>query len=338
MPGRSFVAGSGYRFGFQNQEMESELFQGAIYFTYRIEDSRIGRFLTIDPLSNEYPFNSPYAFSENRLMDSRELEGLEKVDVNSYTPPFVGAGIRIYNLFNSNTAYNRTVGGLVHASEATMNNASDNYQYQTQTGNYNPIVPEQIREINHTFTDIQSKSEIIGGVAKFANTVLTIQSALELAPTSAFSSMDNSMKIGFSNYKLSSTASKETYLFRFDTRTPDEIYSQGGFIAKGNEYNLQSHVFENTSNSGYISTTQNPTFARTELGSGYVYTIRNNGLGINVNSVIPDNKFSYEMEVAFRDKIPNSEIKGARYVSKAKFTGDFNSNPNFKINCNVSDW
>lgn len=44
-----------------------------------MHDPRIGRFLSIDPLAPEYPHNSPYAFSENRVIDMVELEGLEGV-------------------------------------------------------------------------------------------------------------------------------------------------------------------------------------------------------------------------------------------------------------------
>lgn len=49
----------------------------SIFFKYRVHDPRIGRFLSIDPLAPKYPWNSPYAFSENRVIDGIELEGLE---------------------------------------------------------------------------------------------------------------------------------------------------------------------------------------------------------------------------------------------------------------------
>ncbi|MEZ4775870.1 MAG: polymorphic toxin type 44 domain-containing protein [Bacteroidia bacterium] len=49
----------------------------AVSYKYRVEDPRLGRFLSVDPLSAEYPWNSPYAFSENRVIDGIELEGLE---------------------------------------------------------------------------------------------------------------------------------------------------------------------------------------------------------------------------------------------------------------------
>jgi len=42
-----------------------------------MHDPRIGRFFAVDPLAPKYPHNSPYAFSENRVIDMVELEGLE---------------------------------------------------------------------------------------------------------------------------------------------------------------------------------------------------------------------------------------------------------------------
>ena len=47
-------------------------------YTFRMHDPRIGRFFSIDPLTTKYPWYSPYAFSGNRVIDSRELEGLER--------------------------------------------------------------------------------------------------------------------------------------------------------------------------------------------------------------------------------------------------------------------
>jgi len=37
----------------------------------------VGRFFNIDPLATKYPYNSPYAFQENKLGMGVELEGLE---------------------------------------------------------------------------------------------------------------------------------------------------------------------------------------------------------------------------------------------------------------------
>jgi hypothetical protein len=43
-----------------------------------MHDPRIGRFFARDPSASKYPWNSPYAFSENNVIAYVELEGLEK--------------------------------------------------------------------------------------------------------------------------------------------------------------------------------------------------------------------------------------------------------------------
>ncbi|WP_367890805.1 RHS repeat-associated core domain-containing protein [Ferruginibacter sp.] len=47
-------------------------------FTFRMYDPRLGRFLSVDPIAKNYPHSSPYAFAENDVIRSIDLEGLEK--------------------------------------------------------------------------------------------------------------------------------------------------------------------------------------------------------------------------------------------------------------------
>ena len=73
------VSAETYRYGFQGQEKDDEI-KGAgnsVNYTYRMHDPRLGRFFAVDPLFREFPWNSPYAFSENILISHDELEGLE---------------------------------------------------------------------------------------------------------------------------------------------------------------------------------------------------------------------------------------------------------------------
>jgi RHS repeat-associated protein len=78
MPGRNGSTGD-YRYGFQGQETDDEVTgsESHVSYKYRMHDARLGRFLSLDPLAPDYPHNSPYAFSENRVIDGVELEGLE---------------------------------------------------------------------------------------------------------------------------------------------------------------------------------------------------------------------------------------------------------------------
>jgi RHS repeat-associated protein len=79
MKERTFAAQE-YTYGFNGQEQDGDLMDGAVIFKYRIHDPRIGRFLSVDPLAPEYPWNSAYAFAENQVIWGIDLEGRE-IDV-----------------------------------------------------------------------------------------------------------------------------------------------------------------------------------------------------------------------------------------------------------------
>ena len=74
----------GYRYFFNGQEADNEVLgEGALHaFEYRMHDTRIGRFWSVDPLAGKFPWNSVYAFAENRVVDGMELEGLEYLDAD----------------------------------------------------------------------------------------------------------------------------------------------------------------------------------------------------------------------------------------------------------------
>jgi RHS repeat-associated protein len=62
---------------FQGQEHVTDLDLGWDSFKWRNHMPDIGRFFNVDPLANDYVYNSPYAFSENSVVKYVELEGLE---------------------------------------------------------------------------------------------------------------------------------------------------------------------------------------------------------------------------------------------------------------------
>lgn len=94
-----------YRFGFQRQERDDEV-KGegnSVNYKYRMHDVRVGRFFAVDPIGNEYPWNSKYAFSENRLIDGVELEGLEYANSVQNAFAWIQYGFADYfgGIFNS---------------------------------------------------------------------------------------------------------------------------------------------------------------------------------------------------------------------------------------------
>jgi len=66
MPGRQYQA-SDYRYGFNDKEKDDEIKGNgnSLDFGARMYDTRLGRFLSIDPKYQEYPDWSPYLFAAN---------------------------------------------------------------------------------------------------------------------------------------------------------------------------------------------------------------------------------------------------------------------------------
>ncbi|GIV44930.1 MAG: hypothetical protein KatS3mg035_2053 [Bacteroidia bacterium] len=79
MEGRNLEI-TNYRFGFQGQEGDDEVFgkNNLWAYKYRLHDARLGRFFSVDPLEKNFPWNSSYGFSENCVISCIELEGAER--------------------------------------------------------------------------------------------------------------------------------------------------------------------------------------------------------------------------------------------------------------------
>jgi RHS repeat-associated protein len=105
-------------FSFNGQEKDDQL-KGEgnqLDFKFRSYDSRLGRFMSVDPLFRSYPWNSPYAFSMNRVIDGIDLEGLEYLNANEARVEFKYGRLQVkvqnflrvnrsaWNNANSNTA------------------------------------------------------------------------------------------------------------------------------------------------------------------------------------------------------------------------------------------
>jgi RHS repeat-associated protein len=80
MPGRAFSSGS-YRYGFGNQEMDNEVSGtgNTLDFGERIYSSRLGKFLSVDPLTAKFPMLTPYQYASNRPINGIDLDGLEYI-------------------------------------------------------------------------------------------------------------------------------------------------------------------------------------------------------------------------------------------------------------------
>jgi RHS repeat-associated protein len=78
-PDRKWSLGN-YRYGFNGKENDNEVKGEGNQQDYgmRVYDPRIGKFLSVDPLTKDYPWNSTYSFAEGDPINFIDLDGGEK--------------------------------------------------------------------------------------------------------------------------------------------------------------------------------------------------------------------------------------------------------------------
>jgi RHS repeat-associated protein len=134
MPGRKL--NGGYRYGFNGKENDNEVKGEGNQQDYgmRIYDGRIGKFLSVDPLTKGFPQLTPYQFASNSPIANIDLDGLERIHFTrakekdgstkltlignedfsetKWDPGYDGKGITGYHLFKTTT--NPRVEYVVH--------------------------------------------------------------------------------------------------------------------------------------------------------------------------------------------------------------------------------
>jgi RHS repeat-associated protein len=118
MPGRSYSAQSGYRYGFNGKENDNEV-RGEgnqIDYSRRVYDIRLGRFLSVDPLQKKFANLTPYQFSSNDPIESIDLDGLERCD---YRLSFVNSNPKLDLLSIGKESYSS--GGVFGLFSSTVN-------------------------------------------------------------------------------------------------------------------------------------------------------------------------------------------------------------------------
>ncbi len=124
----SDLEGVNYPFGFNSKENDNEV-KGAGNqqdYGFRIYDPRLGRFLSVDPLFRDFPWNSTYAFAENDVISCVDLDGLEKTK-RTVPPSRTTEAFLVYDwqeidgkYYCLNYVYNATI---YQADAARKNNA-----------------------------------------------------------------------------------------------------------------------------------------------------------------------------------------------------------------------
>jgi hypothetical protein len=98
-PDSSKKASSSYRFGFNGQEKDDEVYgEGNSYTAEHWQyDPRTGRRWNVDPLTSEFAWQSPYSAFDNKPIIMNDPSGLASEDVNDPTGGDPGKGVKSQN-------------------------------------------------------------------------------------------------------------------------------------------------------------------------------------------------------------------------------------------------
>src|SRR4030095_469385 len=79
MPERKYSADGSYRYGFNGKENDNEIKGEGNQQDYgmRIYDPRLNRFLSMDPLTRDYPMFSAYQYASNNPVFYVDVDGAE---------------------------------------------------------------------------------------------------------------------------------------------------------------------------------------------------------------------------------------------------------------------
>lgn len=171
-------------------------------FKWRNYMPDIGRFFNVDPLAEDYYHNSTYAFSENRVIDSVELEGLEAVKVIDLKNNNVNVTVKVKPINNTNaypisqTEMNTAMGNIISQSEKSYSGKDGNGMNVNVS-----IVIDQEATLTIEFVDVPSDPSITDTsdaiqVAQAEGTILEADFGNTQTGNVQISSLANFSKVG----------------------------------------------------------------------------------------------------------------------------------------------
>jgi RHS repeat-associated protein len=111
MAERHALADGAHRYGFNGKENDDDVKGEGNQqdYGFRIYDSRVARFLSVDPLAPEYPWYTPYQFAGNTPIQAIDLDGLEPAFPGDYNGQGAHAPAVSSDLTNGTTTTSETL-------------------------------------------------------------------------------------------------------------------------------------------------------------------------------------------------------------------------------------
>ena len=164
MPGREFSIG-GYRYGFNGKENDNEVKGKGSQQDYgmRIYDPRLGKFLSVDPITKEYPELTPYQFASDEPLKNIDVDGLEGAAANT---PLTQKQVNTTNSSVKTPSYqsnsDNQIGPTSNVQQPTVANMANLTGSNQQQANQ--VVESVLNNLEYELSDPRSQLNTTGTV------------------------------------------------------------------------------------------------------------------------------------------------------------------------------
>ncbi|MDP2174460.1 MAG: RHS repeat-associated core domain-containing protein [Bacteroidota bacterium] len=148
----------GYRYGFNSMEKDNEVnVNGGSYdFGARIYDSRLGRWLSLDPLMGFYPCLSSYSYSANSTLNIIDIEGRYIKCLNEYSSEIL---LNTLNLTFGEGTFRVNSAGFIELNIEKHKINKTNYS-TLQIIQFNKIISMLNSEYLHLFVALENNTPV----------------------------------------------------------------------------------------------------------------------------------------------------------------------------------
>jgi RHS repeat-associated protein len=301
LPGRTYRSnGKELRYGYNGKENDNEVKGEGNQQDYgmRISDPRLGRFLSVDPLTKEFPMLTPYQYAANKPINSIDLDGLEDVSVidegnrnasiainltiviDANTPNDVtkARSSTIHSIFSrgDETIYldqlpNSEGSNSVYSKEITQKEYESGIGYKVKVGyNVNSVVVK-----NKDLKNLLEKNKFDSKYSFLSNDVNTTSFSDDESELPVFNSSTFTPLVVRPNNKFF----KESSLEKANPTIEELIAHETGY------HNMMSSVHANDPNTKKAIYPNNQTPSLESKSKGMIYPVRANTLKI-INSAV----------------------------------------------------
>ncbi|CAN5281001.1 hypothetical protein BH09BAC5_BH09BAC5_08850 [soil metagenome] len=213
-----------YRYGFNGKETDAE--SDLQDYGMRIYNARLGKFLSVDPLTAKYAMLSPYPFAENSPIENVDLDGGEKMDFMTHMAIGSSSPVLCYGVFSY---------ALDWLSDNTVGEM-DRGMTKMYLGGYDKVAPKEI--VPNNIRTIVNNQYIARGTQEYWNGVVNFETTIEMfaAPIAIYDAFSLAGLVGNRGQFAYRTLSSNEYNILVRNKQLPSGWSNETFISRSPSY------------------------------------------------------------------------------------------------------